>query len=317
MFVSENISPSSAIQTEKLTKTYIGKQNTQALKGIDISIKPGKLFGLLGPNGAGKSTFINILAGLVLKTEGQAFVWGADIDKNTRMARAAIGVVPQELNIDAFFTPREMLEFQAGLYGVPKNERFTDDILAAMHLTNQADHYSRALSGGMRRRLLIAKAMVHNPPILILDEPTAGVDVELRQELWEYIRELNRIGVTIVLTTHYIEEAEQLCEDIAIINNGTIVANDETATLIQRLDKKTLKIFFDQNIVTLPQSLSKFVVDTKTPRCLSVTYQPSLTNVEEILDAVRNSDLTITDLTTEEGDLEEIFLALTSRNNNQ
>jgi ABC-2 type transport system ATP-binding protein len=306
--------PALAVEARGLRKTYGRKRPVEALKGIDLAIPRGSMFGLLGPNGAGKSTFINILAGLVVKSAGEARVWDHDIEGEARQARAAIGVVPQELNIDAFFSPRELLEFQAGLYGVPKRERRTDEILAAMHLTEQADRYSRALSGGMRRRLLVAKAMVHSPPVLVLDEPTAGVDVELRQELWDYVRGLNRAGVTVVLTTHYLEEAQQLCDRVAIINRGEVVAHDETMALIRQLDRKELTVLLDQDIADVPAGLAGFEVDFRPPRRLAIGYRPSETGIEEILAAVRGAGLTIADLTTEEGDLEDIFLALTGRN---
>ncbi len=231
--------PDDAIVARALDKIYdLGRPAaTRALKSVDLSVPRGAFFGLLGPNGAGKSTFINILAGLVNKTAGKAYVWGHDIDRAPRRARASIGVVPQELNIDAFFTPREALEFQAGLYGVRRRDRRTDEILATVGLSDKAEVYSRTLSGGMRRRLLVAKAMVHRPPVLVLDEPTAGVDIELRQQLWQHLRALNRAGTTIVLTTHYLEEAEQLCDRIAIIDQGRVVAADSKAALLRRLDR--------------------------------------------------------------------------------
>ena len=219
--------PDNAVTLQGLGKTYKASGKTGAkvaLKNVDLEIPRGHLFGLLGPNGAGKSTLINILAGLVNKTEGRAEIWGYDIDRDARQSRAAIGVVPQELNIDPFFTPYELLELQAGLYGVPPKERKTDEILSILGLSDKAKAYTRTLSGGMRRRLMVAKAMVHSPPILVLDEPTAGVDIELRQQLWERVRQLNRAGTTVLLTTHYLEEAEELCDEIAIINHGSVIA---------------------------------------------------------------------------------------------
>src|SRR6188508_29661 len=212
-----------AISIEELEKTYAGGK--RALEGVSLEVPRGQIFGLLGPNGAGKSTMINILAGLVNKTGGSATIWGFDIDAHPRNAKASIGVVPQEIIFDPFFTPRETLEIQAGLYGVPKADRHTMELLRAMRLEDKADAYARTLSGGMKRRLLVAKAMVHSPPILVLDEPTAGVDIELRQQLWDYVKRLNREGVTVVLTTHYLEEAEQLCDRIAIINHGRLITN--------------------------------------------------------------------------------------------
>ena len=308
--------PDLAIQARGLRKTYGARRGrpgrVEALRGIDLEIPRGAIVGLLGPNGAGKSTFINILAGLVVKSAGEVRIWDFDLDRDARRARGAIGVVPQEINIDAFFTPRELLEFQAGLYGVPKSRRRTDEILQALHLGAQADRPSRSLSGGMRRRVLVGKAMVHTPPILVLDEPTAGVDVELRQQLWDYIRELNRGGVTVVLTTHYLEEAQQLCDSIAIIHHGALVAHDGTGRLIERLDRKELTILLAADLAGLPAELAALGARLHPPRRLSIRYRPSRAGIEEILAAVRRAGLSIADLTTEEGDLEDIFLALTA-----
>ena len=306
--------PENAIEVRGLRKVYgaaNGGKSHEALKGIDLAIPRGSFFGLLGPNGAGKSTFINILAGLVTKTGGQANVWGFDIDAHPRNARACIGVVPQELNIDAFFSPREAMELQAGLYGVPKSERRTDEILAAMALTDKADAYARALSGGMKRRLLVAKAMVHDPPILVLDEPTAGVDIELRQQLWDYVHGLNRRGVTIVLTTHYLEEAEALCDRIAIINRGEVVANESTPDLLQRIDEKELHIRVDRSLDRLPDSLDGYNAELVGPDRIKIHYSISLYPAEELIAAVHAAGLQILDLTTREADLEEIFMQLT------
>ena len=308
--------PQSAIEVRGLRKIYRGSKGTgphEALKSIDLAVPRGSFFGLLGPNGAGKSTFINILAGLVNKTSGTASVWGFDIDRNPRNARASIGVVPQELNIDAFFTPREAMELQAGLYGVPKSERRTDEILAAMALSDKADAYSRALSGGMQRRLLVAKAMVHSPPVLILDEPTAGVDVELRQQLWDYVRELNQSGVTIVLTTHYLEEAQALCDRIAIINHGQVVANEPTPDLLRRIDEKELVLRVDKDLEAVPESWSAFQTHLIAPRQLRVCYSADQHDVQEVLNAVAAAGLTILDLSSQEADLEDIFVRLTSK----
>ena len=245
-----------AIQIRGLVKTYGGRKGSpekQALKGIDLDIPKGAVFGFLGPNGAGKSTLINILAGLVVKTAGQVTIWGFDQDVNPRQSRASIGVMPQELNLDPFFTPRGALEVQAGLYGVPKSQRRSDEILAMVGLSDKANAYARTLSGGMRRRLLLGKALVHMPHILVLDEPTAGVDIELRQMLWENIRKLNAQGMTIILTTHYLEEAEEMCDEIAIINHGSLVARDSTANLLGRLDTRTMLIQPDAAVETLPE----------------------------------------------------------------
>jgi ABC-2 type transport system ATP-binding protein len=263
--------PEFAVSVRGLAKTYkaSGKSPAKtALKGVDLDIPRGCLFGLLGPNGAGKSTLINILAGLVNKTAGCASIWGYDIDRDPRQSRAAIGVVPQELNIDPFFTPRELLELQAGLYGVPPAERMSDRILAAMGLADKAEAYARTLSGGMRRRLMVAKAMVHQPPVLVLDEPTAGVDIELRQQLWANVRELNRAGTTVLLTTHYLEEAEELCDRIAIINHGRVIACDDTASLLARLDNKALTLVFDRDLPGIPDCLDGFSPEQTGPRRL-------------------------------------------------
>lgn len=301
-----------AISVRDLVKIYgKGAKAKQALHGVSLDIPRGSFFGLLGPNGAGKSTLINILAGLVRKTSGSAAVWGHDIETDTRLARAAIGVVPQELNLDPFFTPREALEFQAGLYGVPKAERRTDEILAAMGLTDKAQAYARTLSGGMRRRLLVAKALVHAPPVLVLDEPTAGVDIELRQQLWAYIRELNASGVTVVLTTHYLEEAEALCDHIAIVNHGRIVAHDATPKLLSRLDRKDVIITLGADLAAPPPSLASLQAELLGPRRLRLHYRPSETPFPQVLALLQAAGLEIVDLSTQEADLEDLFLELT------
>ena len=308
--------PTHAVAVSGLTKTYppSGRRGSKlALAGIDLAIPRGSLFGLLGPNGAGKSTLINILAGLVLKSSGHAEVWGIDIDKDPRRARGAIGVVPQELNLDAFFTPRQLLDLQAGLYGVPKAERRTAEILEAVGLTPQADAYARALSGGMRRRLLVAKAMVHSPPVLVLDEPTAGVDVELRRQLWTYVRRLNDEGVTVLLTTHYLEEAEELCDRIAIINHGRLVANETTGALVSRLDTKMLELTVDRDLQAPPPALAGYGATVSGSRKVAVHYRPSQTPVAAILAAAAADGLAIVDLSTVESDLEDIFLQLTKK----
>ncbi|MEE2979956.1 MAG: ABC transporter ATP-binding protein [Pseudomonadota bacterium] len=310
----DSTAPASALSIRGLRKTYgHGPKATEALHGIDLEVPRGAFFGLLGPNGAGKSTLINILAGLVNKTAGTASVWGYDIDAESRAARCAIGVVPQELTIDPFFTPREMLELQAGLYGLRKAERQTDEILAAVGLADKADAYARTLSGGMRRRLLVAKAMVHSPPVLVLDEPTAGVDIALRQQFWNYIGKLNDDGTTVLLTTHYLEEAERFCDTIAIIHEGDLVACEATKTLIRRLDRKAVTVTIAEDIPTLPAALAEFDAELMSPGRMTIRYRPTETHVGDILAAVAASGLTIVDLSTEEGDLEEIFLALTSR----
>ena len=306
--------PTSAVSVEKLTKVYKGSGKSppkEALKAIDLEIPRGSLFGLLGPNGAGKSTLINILAGLVTKTSGTASIWGYDIKRQARQARSAIGVVPQELNIDPFFTPKELLDLQAGLYGVPKKQRITMELLEAVGLGDKAESYARTLSGGMRRRLMVAKAMVHSPPVLVLDEPTAGVDIELRQQLWSQVRALNKAGTTVLLTTHYLEEAEELCDTIAIINHGEVVACDSTRNLLRRLDSKTLTVHLTDPLTAVPDELADYQVVLNEPHCLQVKYQPSATRLGELLNAMDKAGVRITDITTEETDLEDIFLQIT------
>lgn len=312
--MSPHQAPPPAIEARKLRKVYKADGKTaakEALKEIDLVIPRGSIFGLLGPNGAGKSTFINILAGLVVKTSGSATVWGNDIDIAPRQARASIGVVPQELNIDPFFTPAEALELQAGLYGVPKSERRTMEILKSLRLDDKADAYMRTLSGGMRRRLLVGKAMVHSPPILVLDEPTAGVDIELRRQLWEQVRELHEQGTTIVLTTHYLEEAEELCDRIAIIDQGEVVACDTTSNLLAGLDQKALLITPTQPLAQVPAALASDRVTLQDDGRLHIAYQPSKDAVDKILTDMREAGITVKDISTEEADLEDIFLQLT------
>ncbi|MGB8275414.1 MAG: ABC transporter ATP-binding protein [Alphaproteobacteria bacterium] len=306
--------PAFAVETIGLNKTYAGRHGQPpkpALIDVSLQIPRGSLFGLLGPNGAGKSTLINILAGLVIKTSGTARIWGFDIDENERQARSAIGVVPQELNIDPFFTPFELLELQAGLYGVPKARRRTAEVLAALRLSDKAHAYARTLSGGMRRRLLVAKALVHSPPVLVLDEPTAGVDVELRQQLWAHVRELNRSGVTVLLTTHYLEEAEKLCDRIAIIHLGRLVCCEETGTLLGRIDTKEMWITLQDDLSALPPQLSRFDAEIRPPRRIRIRYRTTVTPAADVLAAVHDAGLKIVDLTTEQSDLEDVFLELT------
>jgi ABC-2 type transport system ATP-binding protein len=305
--------PDYAIEARGLDKTY-GAQGkgrpTHALKGVDLAIPRGSFFGLLGPNGAGKSTFINILGGLVKKSGGTASIWGHEADPMN--ARGAIGIVPQELNMDPFFSPAEALEIQAGYYGVPKSERRTEEILKAVGLWDKRDAYARTLSGGMKRRLLVAKAMVHAPPVLVLDEPTAGVDVDLRRQLWDYVRALHASGVTIVLTTHYLEEAQELCDTIAIINHGNVIACEPTHKLISRLDRKTL-VVTPQTPPTLPVKGFEDVTFAMRPSgAIAVTYSTGAHSVEEMLDRVRNAGIAIKDLSIEEPDLEDVFVELTA-----
>jgi ABC-2 type transport system ATP-binding protein len=306
--------PAHAVEIEHLSKTYAasaGQAPRRALDDVSLTVERGEIFGLLGPNGAGKSTLINIMAGLVDKSAGRVAIWGIDIERDPRGSRGAIGVVPQELNLDAFFTPRELLEVQAGLYGVPRAERRTDEILAAVGLADKADSYSRTLSGGMRRRLLVAKALVHSPPVLVLDEPTAGVDVDLRRQLWAYVRELNARGTTILLTTHYLDEAEELCGRIAIINHGRLVALDTTAALKGRLDEKQLRVTLVETLDGVPPALSGWGASCEGERALVFRYRPSRTQAGAILAAIREAGLTIADVSTQESDLEDIFLTLT------
>ncbi len=298
-----------AIRLRGLEKTYAGGK--RALSGIDLEIPAGSMFALLGPNGAGKSTLINILAGLVIKTGGQAEVWGFDIDTHPRNAKASIGVVPQELLFDAFFTPYETLELQAGLYGVPRERRRTMELLRKVRLDDKAHVYTRTLSGGMKRRLLIAKAMVHNPPVLILDEPTAGVDIELRQMLWEYVRELHAQGTTVVLTTHYLEEAEELCDRIAIIDNGAVVANSDMQGLLARANSKRLQITLDRDIGPLPDFGGAARVDQGGPRVLDVRYDRRLLDAGAVFGRLGDAGYGIVDIATHDARLEDIFLALT------
>jgi len=277
----------------------------------------GSFFGILGPNGAGKSTMINIMAGLVRKTSGTVKIWDQDIDTHERQARCAIGVVPQELNLDPFFTPFEVLEVQAGLYGVPKSERRTKEILEIVGLADKANAYARALSGGMRRRLLIAKALVHTPPVVVLDEPTAGVDVELRQHLWKHMRELNARGTTILLTTHYLEEAEELCDRVAIVNHGKLVALDTTQALLKRIDNKAVILTLAQPLTAVPAELANFNATLPSPQELHINYRPSDNAMQGILDAVRAAHLTVADVRTDEVELEDIFLQLTAGSSQQ
>ena len=306
--------PDFALEAIDLRKTYAGSAKAppkEALKGIDLKIPRGSIFGLLGPNGAGKSTFINVFAGLVKKTSGTVRTWGIDIDKDSRAARAAIGIVPQEINMDVFFTPYETLELIAGFYGVPKAERRTEELLEAVGLTDKRDAYVRQLSGGMKRRLLVAKAMVHAPPVLVLDEPTAGVDIELRRQLWDYVRELHARGTTIVLTTHYLEEAQELCDQIAIIDQGQVVACEPKEQLLKRMDKKTLVIEPVEALNAVPGELSEYEAEIREDGALAITYRYGQQSVADMIEKFRASGGRIDDLRTEEPDLEDVFLALT------
>ena len=297
-----------AIRIDSLSKTYAGGK--QALDNVSLDIERGQIFGLLGPNGAGKSTLINILAGLVVKSAGKAVIWGFDIDDHPRNSKRSIGIVPQEIIFDPFFTPKEALEIQAGLYGIPKSDRKTMELLGAMHLTDKADAYARTLSGGMKRRLLVAKAMVHSPPILVLDEPTAGVDVELRQQLWAYVKSLNAQGVTVVLTTHYLEEAEELCDRIAIIHHGRVVANEPTRQLIAKAQDKSVIVTFDRDIAAVPVNACFENILLVDERTLEITYRKDKVNAGEVLSALAAEGLGIVDVRTRDPDLEDVFLSL-------
>ena len=305
-----------AIEIANLAKTYAASGSNppkQALKGLNLQIPAGSIFGLLGPNGAGKSTTINIMAGLVNKTSGKVMIHGFDQDVNPRQSRASIGVMPQELNIDPFFTPRASLEVQAGLYGVPKSERWTDELLEFVGLSDQAESYSRHLSGGMKRRLLLAKALVHKPRILVLDEPTAGVDIGLREMLWANVRKLNERGMTIILTTHYLEEAEDMCDQIAIIDRGELIICEETSTILGRADAKSLILDTGEDL-RLPVQLPEGVrAERRDNGRLALSYAPSRMRADALIDAVRAAGLPIIDVATESPDLEDVFLRLTAR----
>lgn len=308
-----NINQNFAIEISDLKKIYNYKKPNafEALKGINLNIPKKSIFGLLGPNGAGKSTLINIIAGLVLKTEGNVKVWGNDIDINERNAKLAIGVVPQELILDPFFTPRETLEYQSGYYGVPKSENCVEEILETIGLTDKADAYPRSLSGGMRRRLMIGKAMVHRPPILILDEPTAGVDVALRQSLWKEVKKLNEAGVTIILTTHYLEEAEAMCDSLAIVNKGKIVVEGQTSVMLNKLDKKELIILLENDDADKIK-LKGINITIINKNLLKISFKPSEINEGEIIEKIYNSGAKIKTINSKEPDLEELFLELTN-----
>ncbi len=304
-----------AISIRNLTKRYAGTKNAPgklALDDVSFDVPQGQIFGLLGPNGAGKSTLINILAGMVMKTSGHASIWGFDIDADPRNAKRSIGIVPQEVVFDPFFTPAEVLENQAGFYGVPKAARRTMELLAAVHLADKAHAYARTLSGGMRRRLLIAKAMVHTPPVLVLDEPTAGVDVELRRQLWELVVELNKEGVTVVLTTHYLEEAEELCDRIAIINHGKLIADKPTRELVNMAREKVVVLTFDSDLATLPQHPAFLKCERAGERTVEITYDKDRINAGRVLGLLQGQGMAIVDVTTREPDLEDVFVSLTS-----
>ena len=304
------------LSIKNLNKTYSinsskSPKSVNAIKNLNLDVKEGEIFGLLGPNGAGKTTFINILAGTVMKSSGKVTVWGYDLDKNPRQVRACIGVVPQEVNFDPFFSPKKLLELQAGFYGVKKDDRITDTILETVSLDKQANAYTRSLSGGMKRRLLIAKAMVHQPPILFLDEPTAGVDVELRQNLWGNVKELNKLGITIVLTTHNLNEAQEMCDRIAIINRGNLVALDTTQKMLERIESKIIKfkVKDSKNFEKIKLDGVKFA---KSNGQITASYDKNKIKFDQIIEEVKNN-VEILDISTDEGDLEDIFLQVTNK----
>jgi ABC-2 type transport system ATP-binding protein len=303
----------SVLTVKNLNKIYSkkGSISTQALKNLNLQVKEGEIFGLLGPNGAGKSTFINILGGSVIKTGGEVNVWGFNLDKNPRQVRASIGIVPQEVNLDPFFSPKKLLELQAGLYGIKKKDRITDAILKLVSLEKQANSYSRSLSGGMKRRLLVAKAMVHQPPIIILDEPTAGVDVDLRKTLWQNLRSLNNQGITIILTTHYLEEAEKMCDRIGILNHGELVALDTTENLLDRIQTKIVHFTIDKKSNITDNALESLKIILNNQNKLSVSYEKSKINIDTIVSILKEQNIKIIDISTDDGDLEDVFLRLT------
>lgn len=303
-----------AITIKNLTKTYAASKKSPeklALDNIDLNIPQGSMFALLGPNGAGKSTTINIMAGLVVKSSGQVKINGYDIDTHPRSAKKSIGIVPQEITFDPFFTPKQMLELQAGMYGIAQQNRTTMEILDMVGLADKANSYARSLSGGMKRRLMVAKAMVHDPDILVLDEPTAGVDIELRQQLWENVKRLNKAGKTILLTTHYLEEAEELCDRIAIINHGKVIMNEDKDTLMSRVDGKEITFRLDKEITQTPKQMDAFNARIEGKHRLVVNYRPSDTSVGAMIDAIQKANLNITDIQTDQSDLEDVFLQLT------
>jgi len=305
------------LNVENLNKIYSKKRSSSiesihALKDLNLEVKQGEIFGLLGPNGAGKSTFINILGGSTIKSSGIVNVWGFDLDKNPRQAKASIGIVPQEVNIDPFFKPKQLLELQAGLFGVKKKDRITDTILKLVALDEKANSYSRSLSGGMKRRLLVAKALVHQPPIIILDEPTAGVDVELRNKLWENVKSLNKQGVTVILTTHYLYEAEEMCDRIAIINKGSLVALDTTKNLLKKIKTKIVKFTLDKKIDIKNDSLNSLKLINNNEKFLTVSYEKSKININEIISLINMQKANILDISTDDGKLEDVFIKLTN-----
>ena len=296
-----------------LNKTYSknSSKSVHAIKNLNLEVNEGEIFGLLGPNGAGKSTFINILAGTTIKTSGEVNVWGFNLDINPRQVRASIGIVPQEVNVDPFFTPWNILELQAGMYGIKKKDRITETILKLVSLDQQSKSYTRTLSGGMKRRLLVAKALVHKPPIIILDEPTAGVDVELRSKLWDNVKQLNKQGVTIILTTHYLNEAEQMCNRIGILNKGKLVALDTTKNLLKKIQTKIVKFAVDKKVNINNNSLKSINILSNETGELVVSYEKNALNINEIIKFINDQNIKLLDISTDDGDLEDVFIRLT------
>ena len=304
------MSKKNVLSVKKLNKIY--RKNIHALKDLNLEVKEGEILGLLGPNGAGKSTFINILAGVTDKTSGEVIVWGFDLDKNPRQVRVSLGIVPQEINVDPFFTPKKLLDLQAGLFGVKKKDRITDTVLDLVALKDKSNSYTRNLSGGMKRRLLIAKALVHKPPIIILDEPTAGVDVELRKNLWENIRSLRKLGVTIILTTHYLQEAEELCDRVGIIHKGNLIALDTTENMLNKIQTKTLKFEINKRIVLDDMNNKDFNILTNTDSEFKIEYNKQEFNIQKIIKLLENQGVVIKDIKSEDPDLEDVFVNLTN-----
>jgi len=304
------MSKKNVLSVKKLNKIY--RKNIHALKDLNLEVKEGEILGLLGPNGAGKSTFINILAGVTDKTSGEVIVWGFDLDKNPRQVRVSLGIVPQEINVDPFFTPKKLLDLQAGLFGVKKKDRITDTVLDLVALKDKSNSYTRNLSGGMKRRLLIAKALVHKPPIIILDEPTAGVDVELRKNLWENIRSLRKLGVTIILTTHYLQEAEELCDRVGIIHKGNLIALDTTENMLNKIQTKTLKFEINKRIVLDDMKNKGYNILTNTDSEFKIEYNKQEFNIQKIIKLLENQGIVIKDIKSEDPDLEDVFVNLTN-----
>ena len=304
------MSKKNVLSVKKLNKIY--RKNIHALKDLNLEVKEGEILGLLGPNGAGKSTFINILAGVTDKTSGEVIVWGFNLDKNPRQVRVSLGIVPQEINVDPFFTPKKLLDLQAGLFGVKKKDRITDTILELVALKDKSNSYTRSLSGGMKRRLLIAKALVHKPPIVILDEPTAGVDVELRRNLWENIRSLRKLGVTIILTTHYLQEAEELCDRVGIIHKGSLIALDTTENMLNKIQTKTIRFEINKKVVLNDMSNKDYNILTNTDSEFKIEYNKQEFNIQKIIKLLENQGIVIKDIKSEDPNLEDVFVNLTN-----